>query len=89
LGRDVPAGRFVDEAERLGADIIAISTLMSTTMHGMREVVEELERRGVRGKYRVLIGGGPVNAAFAQSIGADAYAADAAEAVRAARRLLA
>jgi len=89
LGRDVPPARFVDEAERVGAEIIALSTLMSTTMPGMRRVVELLEQRGLRDKVRVMIGGGPVNAAFAQSIGADAYGADAAEAVRVARRLLA
>ena len=89
LGRDVPPARFVDEAERIGADLIALSTLMSTTMHGMGRVIEILEERGLRDKYRVIIGGGPVNAAFAQSIGADAFGKDAAEAVALARRLLA
>jgi corrinoid protein of di/trimethylamine methyltransferase len=88
LGRDVPVMRFVDEAERIGANIIAMSTLMSTTMEGMRKVVEELESRGVRGKYKVLIGGGPISQSFADKIGADAYARDASEAIRVARRLL-
>ena len=88
LGRDVPPARFVDEAERIGADLIAVSTLMSTTMHGMGRVIEILKERGLRDKYRVLIGGGPVNAAFAQSIGADAFGKDAGEAVAIARRLL-
>ncbi|MGE5530912.1 MAG: corrinoid protein [Bacteroidota bacterium] len=87
LGRDVPVMKFVDEAERVGANIIAMSTLMSTTMEGMRKVVEELESRGVRGKYKVLIGGGPISQSFADKIGADAYA-HASEAIKVARRLL-
>lgn len=88
LGRDVPVAQFVDEAERTQADIIAISTLMSTTMHGMRQVVELLNERGVRDRYKVLIGGCPVSAAFAQDIGADAYAPDASHGVRTAKRLI-
>jgi corrinoid protein of di/trimethylamine methyltransferase len=89
LGRDVPVARFADEAERLGADIIAMSTLMSTTMEGMRRVVQELERRGTRDRFQILIGGSPLSTSFAQSIGAEAYGRDAAEAVRIAREMLA
>jgi len=89
LGRDVPVKQFADEAERVGADIIAMSTLMSTTMEGMRQVVQELERRGTRGRFKVIIGGGPISAAFAEKIGADAYGRDAAEAVRVVQSLLA
>ena len=88
LGRDVPVAQFVDEAERTQAEIIAISTLMSTTMDGMRRVVDLLNERGVRDRYKVLIGGCPVSAAFAQDIGADAYAPDASQGVRTAKRLL-
>ena len=88
LGRDVPVEKFVDEAERVGANMIAMSTLMSTTMEGMRKVIAELETRGIRGKYKVIIGGGPVSQSFADQIGADGYARDASEAVRVARGLL-
>jgi dimethylamine corrinoid protein len=89
LGRDVPVKHFADEAERLGADIIAMSTLMSTTMESMRQVVQELERRGTRDCFKILIGGGPLSAAFAREIGADFYGKDAAEAVRLAQAMLA
>lgn len=89
LGRDVPVERFADEAERVGANIIAMSTLMSTTMESMRQVVAELERRGTRHRYKILIGGGPLSTNFARQIGAEAYGKDAAEAVRLARELLA
>ena len=88
LGRDVPVTRFVEEAVRTEADIIAMSTLMSTTMEGMRRVVAELESRGLRDRFKVLIGGGPISEAFARDIGADAYAADASAGVRAAQKLL-
>ena len=88
LGRDVPVGRFVDEAERVGAEIIAMSTLMSTTMDGMGRVVELLKQRGLRGRVKVLIGGCPVSHTFARKIGADAYAPDASEGVRTAKRLV-
>lgn len=88
LGRDVPVTQFVDEAERLQADIIAISTLMSTTMGNMRRVVEELEKRGTRERCKIIIGGGPISQAFAEQIGADCYGRDAAEAVRLAQAFL-
>lgn len=88
LGRDVPIQKFVDEAERVGADVIAMSTLMSTTMEGMRKVIEELDSRGAREKYKVLIGGGPVSQSFADKIGADAYARDASAAIGVAQGLV-
>lgn len=89
LGRSVPIERFVDEAERVGARIIALSTLMSTTMEGMRRVVELLRERGIRDRYRVMVGGCPCSPAFAEDIGADAFGANASEAVRIARELVA
>ncbi len=87
LGRDVPVERFVSEAQRLGARIIAISTLMSTTRDGMRRLVERLEAEGVRERFKVLIGGPPVSWAFCREIGADAYGGSAPEGVRLAREL--
>ncbi len=82
LGRDVPVARFVEAARELGGGIIAVSTLMSTTMPGMERLVAALEEAGLRGAFKVMVGGGPVSAAFAQRIGADAYGKNAAEAVR-------
>jgi len=88
LGADVPAGRFVDEAVEKGAGCIAISALLTTTMHGQRKVIEELESRKVRGKVRVLVGGAPCNDDWANEIGADGYAGDAVAAVQLAKRLI-
>jgi corrinoid protein of di/trimethylamine methyltransferase len=88
LGRDVPPQRFVDVALAEGAGIVALSTLMTTTMDGMAEVVRLLERGGLRDRFKVMVGGGPISQAFAQRIGADGYAANAADAVRLAKRLV-
>jgi corrinoid protein of di/trimethylamine methyltransferase len=88
LGRDVPPQRFVDAALAEGAGIVALSTLMTTTMDGMAEVVRLLERGGLRDRFKVMVGGGPISQAFAQRIGADGYAANAADAVRLAKRLV-
>jgi dimethylamine corrinoid protein len=88
LGRDVPPAAFVDKAEEIGARMICISTLMSTTMDHMKEVVDTLKSRGIREKYRVMIGGGPISQSFADAIGADGYAPNAAAAVKKADMLL-
>jgi len=89
LGRDVPPARFVDTAREISADIIALSTLMTTTMDGMQEVVRLLEKQDVRNQFKVIVGGGPISAAFAKRIGADGYASNAAEAVKLTKTLLA
>lgn len=82
LGRDVNLDSFVDKAEEVGAHIICMSTLMTTTMDGMKTVIDKLEEKGIRDKYKVLIGGGPISQQFADRIGADVYTKDAGEAVR-------
>lgn len=87
LGRDVPLETFVDKAVEVEADIIALSTLMTTTMIGMKKVIEMLEERGVRDKVKVMIGGSPVSPRFAKEIGADGYSTNAVEAVKLARKL--
>ncbi|WP_425057818.1 Glutamate mutase sigma subunit [Sporomusa carbonis] len=87
LGRDVPPGTFVSRAQAESASIIAISTLMTTTMDGMAEVIRLLNKKNIRNGFKVMIGGGPVSQAFADRIGADGYAVNAADAVRLARRL--
>ncbi|MGA3128063.1 MAG: corrinoid protein [Candidatus Korobacteraceae bacterium] len=81
LGRDVAPQAFVDKAREVSADVIALSTLMTTTMAGMQSVVEILKTDGVRDQFKVVVGGGPVSKGFADRIGADGYAANAAEAV--------
>ncbi len=89
LGRDIPPARFVDTAKEIKADIIALSTLMTTTMDGMGEVVRQLNDQGLRDQFKVIIGGGPISQGFADRIGADGYAVNAADAVRLVRRLTA
>ncbi|MDR3288818.1 MAG: corrinoid protein [Peptococcaceae bacterium] len=89
LGRDILPSDFVDAAVSHGADVIAISTLMTTTMSGMSEVIDILKQRSIREKFKVIVGGGPISPSFADKIGADGYAANAAEAVRLLRRVLA
>jgi trimethylamine corrinoid protein len=80
LGVDVAASAFVLKAEEAGADIIAASALMSTTMPQQKNVIEHLRARGVRDKYAVLIGGGSTSQEWADSIGADGYGRTAGDA---------
>ncbi|MEI6205439.1 MAG: corrinoid protein [Desulfuromonadales bacterium] len=88
LGRDVPPQRFVDTARDSKADIIALSTLMTTTMDGMGTVVKLLIDANLRDGVKVMVGGGPISPGFAKRIGADGYAVNAAEAVKIARELV-
>ncbi len=81
LGRNVPLSEFVDVAEREHADVVAMSTLMTSTMRGMERVVSMIADRGLGDRVRTIIGGAPVSAGFASEIGADAYAPNAAAAV--------
>jgi len=88
LGRDVPLQRFVDKAKEIDADVIAMSTLMTTTMPEMGRVIEMLEKEGLRDKIKVIVGGAPISPAFARKIGADGYSANAVEAVKLVDRLV-
>lgn len=88
LGRDVPASTFVEKAKEENADIIVISTLMTTTMEGMNEVIQILNKENIRDNFKVMIGGGPVSQSFADKIGADGYSVNATEAVVLAKRLV-
>ncbi|WP_338825874.1 Methionine synthase [Moorella thermoacetica] len=88
LGRDVPLDRFVAKARSTDAELLALSTLMTTAMDGMKDVISMLERENLRDRIKVMVGGGPVSRDFAERIGADGYAADAAEAVKLARSLV-
>lgn len=89
LGRDVAIGRFIEEAEKFGADIIGSSTLLTTTMGVQKELEEELVKQGLRGKYKTVVGGAPVTQRWADRIGADAYAQDANDGVKKIKKLLA
>ena len=88
LGRDIPPQRFVDEAVRIQARVIALSTLMTTTMEGMAEVIRLLQKAGLRERVKVIIGGGPISQSFADRIGADGYASGAPGAVKLVKQLL-
>lgn len=88
LGRNVPLKHFVDKALEIDARMICLSTLMTTTMDGMKKVVDILEEKGIRDRFVVMVGGGPISQTFADSIGADGYAANAAAAVRKANELI-
>ncbi len=80
LGIDVPPDKFVDAAKG-GVSVIGLSALLTTTMVSMKDVIEALKAAGVRDKVKIIIGGAPVTQSYADEIGADAYAADAATAV--------
>jgi 5-methyltetrahydrofolate--homocysteine methyltransferase len=88
LGADVPKEKFLEHVKKEGADVLAMSALLTTTMTYMREVVEELEKAKLRSKVKVVIGGAPVSRAYAERIKADGYAPDAALAVDLLKRLL-
>ena len=88
LGEEVPASKFVDKAEEVGAQIIGLSSLLTMSMGFQREVVEELKSRGLRDKYLVIIGGSPTSNEYADEIGADGWADDAIEAVFLIKKLL-
>ena len=89
LGVDVPSATFIEKAKDLNADMIALSSLLTTTMPYQREVIDDLASMGLRGRFKVMIGGGPVTKEYADKIGADAYGRDAIEAVDVAKKLLA
>jgi len=88
LGIDVPPEKFVQAVEEQGGDVIAMSALLTTTMTQMKTTLEALEEAGVKGKVKILIGGAPVTQNYADEIGADGYARDAASAADKAKELL-
>jgi corrinoid protein of di/trimethylamine methyltransferase len=85
LGVNVDADKFIDKLRETNADILGMSALLTTTMPYMATVIERLQAEGLRDKIKVLVGGAPLNSAFAEDIGADRYCKDASEAVDAAR----
>ena len=89
LGVDLSVEKVIEQVEQVKPEILGLSALLTTTMPEMKKVIEALEEKGLRNNVKVIIGGAPVDAAFAQKIGADGYGDDATEAVRQARRLIA
>lgn len=88
LGIDVSPEKFLKAVQEYKPDIIGISALLTTTMVGMTDVITALEKAGLRDKVRVMVGGAPVTQEFADEIGAEGYAPDAASAVDKARDLI-
>ena len=86
LGVDVEPSVYIDKAEEVGADIICMSALLTTTMPKMQDCIDLLNERGLRDKYIVMVGGAPVNDSFSQQIGADYYTADAASCAEVAKK---
>ena len=88
LGVDVETSVYIDKAEEVGADIICMSALLTTTMPKMQDCIEQLKERGLRDKYIVMIGGAPVNESFCEQIGADYYTPDAASCAEVAKKVV-
>lgn len=88
LGIDVSSEKFIQAIREHHADIVCLSALLTTTMNYMRNVVANLEKEGLRDRVKVMVGGAPVNEAFAAQIGADLYTSNANAAVTGAKQLL-
>ena len=88
LGVNVPASKFIEKAEEIGADIIAASAIMSTTIPFQKDIIDALESKGLREKYLVMVGGGVVTQEWADKIGANGYADLASDGVKLAVKLM-
>ena len=88
IGIDVPAEKFVQAVKDQHADILCMSALLTTTMTYMKDVIDAVSAAGIRDQVKIMVGGAPVNQAFADEIGADGYSDNANSAVTVAKRLL-
>jgi corrinoid protein of di/trimethylamine methyltransferase len=88
VGIDIEASEFVAKAQEVKADIVALSALLTTTMLHQRDVIEHLAEAGLRGQVQVMVGGSPVTQGWADQIGADGFAEDAASAVVVAKKMM-
>ena len=88
LGINVDAEKFVQAVRDQKADILCLSALLTTTMNYMNDVIQAVDNAGLRDKIKIMVGGAPLNEAFAKEIGADAYTLDANQAVVVAKKLL-
>ncbi|MBT6149341.1 MAG: corrinoid protein [Gemmatimonadetes bacterium] len=89
LGIDVPPGKFLESVREQGVQIICMSALLTTTMPSMKATVEAVKEAGITDSVCTMVGGAPVTQAYADQIGADSYAPDAASAADQARELIA
>jgi len=87
LGVDLDVDKLIEQVKTIRPDILGLSALLTTTMPEMQKVIVELQSQGLRDKVKVIVGGAPVDPAFAKKIGADGYGANAAQAVELARVL--
>ncbi|MEM3151485.1 MAG: corrinoid protein [Candidatus Bathyarchaeia archaeon] len=88
IGKDCHPSKFLEEAEKVNANIIGASALMTTTMPALKDLIEYIKAKGLRNKYKIIVGGGPVTKDYAEEIGADAYAENAVEAVKVIENLI-
>ena len=88
LGVNVPADKIMAKVEEVDADIVGLSALLTTTMVRQKEVIEAMDKRGMRNKTRVMVGGAPVTSDWVQKIEADGYSEDAIGAVNTAKNLM-
>jgi len=88
LGEEVPAEKFINKAEEVNAHIIGLSSLLTMSMDFQRQVIQELKKRELRDKYKVIVGGSPTSEEWAEQIGADGWADDALETVALVKKLL-
>ncbi|MGD2057365.1 MAG: corrinoid protein [Anaerolineales bacterium] len=88
LGKDVEPDAFVEEVKNFEPDVLGMSALLTTTMRAMEHTIKSLEEAGVRDKVKIIIGGAPVTQSFADQIGADGYASNAASAADLAKKLI-
>ncbi|HSO11635.1 MAG TPA: B12-binding domain-containing protein [Anaerolineales bacterium] len=88
LGVNVPADKIIAKVEEVGADLVGLSALLTTTMVRQKEVIEAMDKKGLRNKTRVMVGGAPVTGDWVQKIEADGYSEDAIGAVSTAKKLM-
>lgn len=88
LGVNVPADKIIAKVEEVGADLVGLSALLTTTMVRQKEVIEAMDKKGLRNKTRVMVGGAPVTGDWVQKIEADGYSEDAIGAVNTAKKLM-
>jgi 5-methyltetrahydrofolate--homocysteine methyltransferase len=89
LGINNSVEKYLEAIEQHKPDILGMSALLTTTMPYMKVVIDTMKEKGIRNDYVVLVGGAPLNEAFANSVGADAYCRDAAVAVETAKQMMA
>lgn len=88
LGKDVPPSKFIEKASEEKAGIIAMSTMMTPSLMSMKDVEDQLEKKGLKGKVKTIIGGGTVTEQWKSRIGSDAYGKDSVEAVNKVKTLV-